>query len=101
MSADTARVVAESLRVSELTGGAFDVTVDPLVRLWGFGPRCETGEPPPEPAIAEARRKVGGRRAAFTSCARRAVLLLAARLRCAGVPAAVAGRAHRGRGHVA
>lgn len=62
VSADTARVVAESLRVSELTGGAFDVTVDPLVRLWGFGPRRETGEPPPEPAIAEARRKVGWRK---------------------------------------
>ncbi|MBI5683781.1 MAG: FAD:protein FMN transferase [Verrucomicrobia bacterium] len=59
VSADTARVVAESLRVSELTGGAFDVTVDPLVRLWGFGPRRETGEPPPEPAIADARRRVG------------------------------------------
>ena len=62
VSADTARVVAESLRVSELTGGAFDVTVDPLVRLWGFGPRRETGEPPPEPAVAEARGKVDYRR---------------------------------------
>jgi thiamine biosynthesis lipoprotein len=62
VSADTARVVAESLRVSGLTGGAFDVTADPLVRLWGFGPRRETGEPPPESAIAEARRKVGWRK---------------------------------------
>jgi len=62
VSADTARVVAESLRVSKLTGGAFDVTVDPLVRLWGFGPRRETGETPPEQAIAEARRKVDYRR---------------------------------------
>jgi len=62
VSADTARVVAESLRVSELTGGALDVTVDPLVRLWGFGPRRETGETPPEQAIAEARRKVDWRK---------------------------------------
>ncbi|MCX6900847.1 MAG: FAD:protein FMN transferase [Verrucomicrobia bacterium] len=62
VSADTARVVVESLRVSELTSGAFDVTVDPLVRLWGFGPRRETGEAPPEQAIAEARRKVGWRK---------------------------------------
>lgn len=58
VSADTARVVAESLRVSGLTGGAFDVTADPLVRLWGFGPRRETGETPPEQAIDEAHRKV-------------------------------------------
>lgn len=62
VSVDTARVVTESLRVSELTGGAFDVTVDPLVRLWGFGPRRETGEPPPETAIADARRRVGWRK---------------------------------------
>ncbi|MFA6563861.1 MAG: FAD:protein FMN transferase [Verrucomicrobiia bacterium] len=62
VSADTARVVAEALRVSELTSGAFDVTVDPLVRLWGFGPRRETGEVPPEKAISEARRKVGWRK---------------------------------------
>ena len=62
VSADTARVVAESLRVSELTGGALDVTVDPLVRLWGFGPRRETGETPPEQAIVEARRKVDWRK---------------------------------------
>ena len=58
VSADTARVVVESQRVSELTGGAFDVTVDPLVRLWGFGPRRATGETPTDEAIAEARRKV-------------------------------------------
>ncbi len=62
VSVDTARVVAESLRVSELTGGAFDVTVDPLVRLWGFGSRRETGETPPEQAIAEARSKVDWRK---------------------------------------
>jgi thiamine biosynthesis lipoprotein len=62
VSADTARVVTEAQRVSEQTGGAFDVTVDPLVRLWGFGPRRETGETPPEQAIDEARRKVDYRR---------------------------------------
>ena len=62
VSADTARVVEESQRVSELTGGAFDVTVDPLVRLWGFGPRRATGETPADEAIAAALRKVDYRR---------------------------------------
>lgn len=62
VSADTVSVVAEALRMSELTSGAFDVTVDPLVRLWGFGARRETGEAPPEQAIAEARCKVDCRR---------------------------------------
>lgn len=32
-----ALVVAEALRTSELSGGAFDATVNPLVELWGFG----------------------------------------------------------------
>ncbi|MBI5800928.1 MAG: FAD:protein FMN transferase [Verrucomicrobia bacterium] len=35
---DTAVVVSEALEVSRLTEGAFDVTVFPLVQLWGFGP---------------------------------------------------------------
>ena len=30
-------VLEEAVRVSELTGGAFDVTAGPLVELWGFG----------------------------------------------------------------
>jgi thiamine biosynthesis lipoprotein len=30
--------VQQSLQISELTGGAFDITVGPLVNLWGFGP---------------------------------------------------------------
>ncbi len=38
VSPDTAKVVAEALRTSRLSGGAFDVTVGPLVNLWGFGP---------------------------------------------------------------
>jgi FAD:protein FMN transferase len=62
VSLDTARVVVESQRTSELTGGAFDVTVDPLVRLWGFGPRRATGETPTDKAIEAARRKVDYRR---------------------------------------
>jgi len=30
--------VQKSLQISDLTGGAFDITVSPLVNLWGFGP---------------------------------------------------------------
>ena len=37
-SAELAAVVAEAKRVSESSGGAFDVTVGPLVDAWGFGP---------------------------------------------------------------
>ena len=38
VSAETATVVREAVRIGGLTEGAFDVTLDPLVRLWQFGP---------------------------------------------------------------
>lgn len=52
-------VLAQARRVSELSDGAFDVTVGPLVDLWGFGP-VVTGDRIPEPAEIEAlRTRVG------------------------------------------
>ncbi|MGL4594753.1 MAG: FAD:protein FMN transferase [Thermoguttaceae bacterium] len=38
VSPETAEVVELALQVSQLTSGAFDVTIAPLVDLWGFGP---------------------------------------------------------------
>jgi len=63
VSADTRAVVAEALRVSRVTGGAFDVTVGPLVELWGFGPGGREGprrRPEPE-AVQAALERVGWR----------------------------------------
>lgn len=37
VSPDTFRVIAEGVRYGELSDGAFDLTVEPLIRLWGFG----------------------------------------------------------------
>ncbi|MBN2293016.1 MAG: FAD:protein FMN transferase [Pirellulales bacterium] len=39
VSEETAAVTAEAIRIGRVTEGAFDVTLDPLVRLWQFGPR--------------------------------------------------------------
>lgn len=39
VSAETAAVVAEAVRIGRLTDGTFDVTLAPLVRLWQFGPQ--------------------------------------------------------------
>lgn len=50
-SQDMVAVVEEAQRVARLTRGAFDITVGPLVDLWGFGPSGST--PPPD---AEALR---------------------------------------------
>jgi len=58
-SAGLVAVLTEARRVSELTGGAYDVTVGPLVDLWGFGPE-DTGERIPSDAdIAAAQARVG------------------------------------------
>ncbi len=38
ISTETLVVLQQAHEVSELTGGAFDVTVAPLVDAWGFGP---------------------------------------------------------------
>ena len=59
VSADTARVVAEARRLSEITGGALDVTVGPLVNLWGFGPDHRPDRIPSDGDIAAARQRVG------------------------------------------
>ncbi len=32
------KVISKSFEIYELTGGAFDITVGPLVNAWGFGP---------------------------------------------------------------
>ena len=52
-------VVAEGLRIGELTNGAFDITVGPLVNLWGFGPEPRRDRVPSDAAIARARERVG------------------------------------------
>jgi thiamine biosynthesis lipoprotein len=46
--------------VSETSGGAFDVTVAPLVRAWGFGPDGAP-QPPPTDEIERLRQRVGYR----------------------------------------
>jgi thiamine biosynthesis lipoprotein len=52
-------VIEEGQRVSTLTEGAFDITVGPLVNLWGFGPELRGGQIPSGQAIAAALTRVG------------------------------------------
>ena len=55
------RITLDALRrakeISGLTGGAFDVTAAPLIKLWKQA--ISTGELPDEAALAAAREKVG------------------------------------------
>ena len=65
-STDWARVLPEFCRmvmaaseVSALTHGAFDITVGPLVNLWGFGPEFRTDSIPADDDIEAAQAIVG------------------------------------------
>jgi FAD:protein FMN transferase len=65
---EVARVIERSLEVWRQSEGAFDITVEPLVRAWGF----LGGKPhvPPDSEAAAAFRHVGGRHLHFDPVAR-------------------------------
>lgn len=61
IDAELAVVMDYALQLAERSGGAYDVTVGPLVDLWGFGPDPATRKVPETSAIAAARARVGWR----------------------------------------
>jgi len=58
VSKETAAVIQESLRISQISQGAFDVTISPLIELWGFGKNSSRKIPSPT-AIRTAKQKTG------------------------------------------
>lgn len=52
-------IVTQALRIGDKTHGALDVTVGPLVNLWGFGPDKQPVTMPSEADIARAKTRVG------------------------------------------
>jgi len=52
-------LVAEAKKISAASDGVFDVTVGPLVNLWGFGPQAEPETVPSDDELAEAQALVG------------------------------------------
>jgi thiamine biosynthesis lipoprotein len=59
VSRDTARVVTEAIHIGRESRGALDVTVGPLVNLWGFGPDARPTKVPSDELIAQTRQKTG------------------------------------------
>ncbi|HDE1481494.1 TPA: FAD:protein FMN transferase ApbE [Klebsiella quasipneumoniae] len=54
-----ADIVTLSLRIGAKTHGAMDITVGPLVNLWGFGPDKQPVATPDTQAIAAAKARTG------------------------------------------
>jgi thiamine biosynthesis lipoprotein len=60
VSPELVEVIDAALNVSARSEGAFDVTVAPLVQLWGFGPEGDEGFPVPnDKMLAHARELIG------------------------------------------
>jgi FAD:protein FMN transferase len=59
LSEQTRKVVAEALRIGEETNGVLDVTVGPLVELWGFGARGRI-EHAPDPVVIDKTKALVG-----------------------------------------
>ncbi|MEY8197954.1 MAG: FAD:protein FMN transferase [Colwellia sp.] len=54
-----ARVLKESIRLGQLSEGKLDVTVGPLVNLWGFGPEQRPETVPSDAILAATNKRVG------------------------------------------
>jgi len=54
-----ARVLKESIRLGELSNGKLDITVGPLVNLWGFGPEQRPEKVPSEKVLTNALARIG------------------------------------------
>ncbi|WP_077047150.1 FAD:protein FMN transferase [Pseudomonas sp. KK4] len=46
-------------QLSEQSDGSYDLTVEPLLNLWGFGPQARDEKVPSAVALAEVRQRVG------------------------------------------
>jgi thiamine biosynthesis lipoprotein len=72
IDAELGEVLTYALGLAEDSGGAYDVTVGPLVNLWGFGPDPATRRVPGAAAIDAARARVGWRKVEVDATRRRA-----------------------------
>ncbi|TGG95909.1 FAD:protein FMN transferase [Natronospirillum operosum] len=59
VSDEVARIVAAGLEVAEITAGAFEPTILPLVNIWGFGPQGRAEEIPSEEELEAAMAMIG------------------------------------------
>ena len=61
MHLDVLTVIDAAISISELTGGAYDVTLGPLIRLWGFGSKANQTDVPKNAQITDLLSRSGYR----------------------------------------
>lgn len=59
LSDETSSVLREAIRLNKLSGGVLDVTVGPLVNIWGFGPYAKPEKIPSDEELAQLSNYVG------------------------------------------
>ena len=59
ISDDLFKVISHANTISKTTNGAFDITVGPLVNLWGFGPDKSENKIPPNEEIELIKKNIG------------------------------------------
>ncbi|WP_299493157.1 FAD:protein FMN transferase [uncultured Shewanella sp.] len=59
VSPDTVKVINEAIKLYKITDGALDITLGPLVNLWGFGPDKRPVTEPTQADIDKQRARTG------------------------------------------
>ncbi|TPG79728.1 FAD:protein FMN transferase [Pseudomonas arsenicoxydans] len=59
MPASILKLIRVGEQLSEQSEGSYDLTVEPLLNLWGFGPQAREEKVPSAQALAEVRQRVG------------------------------------------
>ncbi len=59
LSQGTLDVLHEAVRLGQLSDGVLDVTVGPLVNLWGFGPNARPVKVPSDELIKSTKNRIG------------------------------------------
>jgi thiamine biosynthesis lipoprotein len=59
MPAPILKLVRVAEQLSEQSAGSYDLTVEPLLNLWGFGPQAREEKVPTVQALADVRQRVG------------------------------------------
>jgi len=53
------RVIKESMRLGQMSGGKLDITIGPLVNLWGFGPENHPEKVPSDKVLSAIKTRIG------------------------------------------